>query len=86
METMRRHLIAFAALSFLGTMIGCNHTAGVCDCDAGCGAGGCGAGPAAPGILRPEPLRMPKEEANAKPVALPIEKAASQDIAIPNEK
>lgn len=84
METMRRHLIALAALSFLGTMIGCHHTAGVCDCDGGCGAGGCGAAPA-PGILRPEPLRMPKEEANAKPAALPIEKAASQDIVVPNE-
>ena len=83
METMRRHLIALAALSFLGTMIGCTHTAGVCDCEGGCGGGGCGAAPA-PGILRPEPLTMPKE-ASAKPAALPIEKAASQDI-VPDEK
>jgi hypothetical protein len=82
---MRRHWIALAAMSFLGIVMGCTHTAGTCDCEGGgCFGGGCGAAPA-PGILRPEPLRMPKEEANAKPVALPIEKAASTDTT-PDEK
>jgi hypothetical protein len=83
---MRRHWIALAAMGFLGIVMGCTHTAGQCDCEGGgCfgGGGGCGAAPA-PGILRPEPLTMPKEQA-AKPAALPIEKAASQDLA-PNEK
>lgn len=78
METMRRHLIAMAALSFLGAMIGCNHTAGVCDCDVG-GGGCCGGATPTPGILRPEPLRMPKENGDAKPAALPIEKAPAVD-------
>ena len=37
-ETMRRHLIALASLSFLVVVVGCTHTAGSCDCDNG---GGC---------------------------------------------
>jgi hypothetical protein len=33
METMRRLIHSLAALSFLAAVFGCNHTAGVCDCD-----------------------------------------------------
>ena len=81
METMRRHLITLAALGFFGAMLGCTHTAGVCDCEqpgGGCCGGG-GMGPTMPGILRPEPLKMPKENGDAKPAALPMEKAKDVD-------
>jgi hypothetical protein len=72
---MRRFLISTAALSFLGAVLGCSHTAGVCDCGTGC----CGGGGAAPlnmtgsPALKPEPIMMPKE--NAKPAELPAKPA-----------
>jgi hypothetical protein len=78
METMRRHVITLAVLGLFGAMMGCNHTAGVCDCEGpggGCCGGGAGMAPSAPGILRPEPLKMPKENGEAKPAALPMDKA-----------
>jgi hypothetical protein len=35
METMRRLLASVLGLSLLCAVWGCNHTAGVCDCDQG---------------------------------------------------
>jgi hypothetical protein len=35
METMRRLYTSLLALSILGAFVGCNHTAGKCDCDKG---------------------------------------------------
>lgn len=68
---MRRFLTSMAALSLLGAVLGCKHTAGVCDCDGCCG----GAGPTGPmPILKPEPLQMPKADNGAKPAALPLDK------------
>jgi hypothetical protein len=66
-----------AALCFLGAIVGCEHTAGVCDCQS-CGYGT----PTAPGggLLRPEPLIMPKENGDAKPVALPMDKVKPADL------
>lgn len=54
---MRRFLTLAAAISFIGIM-GCKHTAGVCDCDMGCSQ--ChNYGPM--GVIHPEPLPvMPK--------------------------
>lgn len=70
---MRRLLTSMAALCFLGAVLGCRHTAGQCDCDGCCGDAP--VGPIAPApILKPEPLQMPKADANgaaAKPAELP---------------
>ncbi len=35
METMRRLITSIAALSLVAIVVGCDHTAGICDCDQG---------------------------------------------------
>jgi hypothetical protein len=47
METMRRLLPLLTALSLLGPVLGCHHTAGCCDCDT-CNDT-CSYGPSSPG-------------------------------------
>jgi hypothetical protein len=73
---MRRLLISMAALSFLGALIGCEHTAGICDCNC---PGFVAPAPAGGGPLRPEPLIMPKEN-DAKPVAAPMDNVKPMDL------
>lgn len=71
-----------AALCFLGAVLGCRHTAGMCDCDGCCGAPDAGHIAPAP-ILKPEPLQMPKADVNgaaAKPAELPIDKDRKEEI------
>jgi hypothetical protein len=71
---MRRTLVLLAGLGLLSLTAGCNHTAGICDCEGPgnpCVYGGCGnghgPGPIAPPIaapyatLKPEPIKeLPK--------------------------
>jgi hypothetical protein len=46
MDAMRRLITSLAALGLLGAVLGCNHTAGMCDCDPGCDpCAGYGGGP-----------------------------------------
>lgn len=71
---MRRFITTMAALSFLGAVLGCKHTAGVCDCES-CGGPANGPMP----ILKPEPLQMPKENGGAKPAALPMDKEKEEN-------
>jgi hypothetical protein len=35
MDTMRRWLVSLTALGLLSAVVGCHHTAGVCDCSIG---------------------------------------------------
>jgi hypothetical protein len=61
---MRRVIGMLSALSLLGAMAGCNHTAGICDCDVrtwgcnGCCGGTC-ASPSQYGCCPPAPMAPP---------------------------
>jgi hypothetical protein len=57
METMRRLICSLSALGFLSTIVGCHHTAGACDCEVPHGAF---TAPAP--IIKPEPIKEPKEK------------------------
>jgi hypothetical protein len=60
METMRRLILSLSSLGLLAAVVGCNHTAGVCDCDPH-------HNPIPPGThLAPVPAALP-----AGPVAAP---------------
>jgi hypothetical protein len=66
---MRRLICSLSALGFLSTIIGCHHTAGACDCEVPHGA------IIAPApIIKPEPIKEPKEKeitkTNAEEAAL----------------
>lgn len=62
---------ALIAVSLFGAMVGCHHTAGVCDSDCGCGCGceggGCGI---SGGPIDPAPAPVPMNIESA-PQALP---------------
>lgn len=62
---MRRFMTSMAAFGFLSAVLGCTHTAGICDCDC-CGT--CGTHAIGPmQTLKPEPLnQMPKENGKDK--------------------
>lgn len=80
---MRRLLSSLSAIGFLVAVIGCDHTAGVCDCDAntyGCGGccGNCGTAPTSfgccpgAGHLAPVPGSMVPNGVVAPKVVEPI--------------
>jgi hypothetical protein len=69
-ETMRRLFAMLLALGLVGTVVGCKHICGVCDCDpyipcaTGCCGGAIAPAPPAPGapVITPEPIQqMPKQ-------------------------
>ncbi|GIW81636.1 MAG: hypothetical protein KatS3mg105_3443 [Gemmatales bacterium] len=69
---MRRLWTMFVALGLLSAVLGCRHTAGVCDCGDSCHS--CGYHPG--GIITPEPLPvMPKvKNGDGKPKEIQFEK------------
>jgi hypothetical protein len=61
---MRRLILSVSALSLMGLMVGCVHTAGVCDCNGNGISNGNGKVAA---VAKPEPIKeMPKETAKEK--------------------
>ena len=63
MEAMRRMILMALGLGLLGAAVGCNHTAGFCDCEKHCGSVLQAEPPAAPGtpapVLHAEPIAQP---------------------------
>jgi hypothetical protein len=90
MKPMRRLIASLSALSLLGAFAGCNHIAGVCDCDPcsrNCcntcaGMGYTPAGPAglmAGGVVTPGPLPMGKTPEDIKEMPKEVDKDKDKD-------
>ena len=68
MEAMRRMILMALGLGLLGAAVGCNHTAGFCDCEKHCGSVLQAEPPAAPGVVAPG---VPAPVLHAEPIAQP---------------